>query len=372
MTPPELHGEEMEARLARVIVPPDMPISKAIDVLDRGGMGVLIVADAERKLLGVMTDGDFRRAILRSVPGTDPCIAIATRAPVIAPPNVTAPEALDLMDHSRKFLINQLTLVDEMGRVAGLILRSDLMTSTDPEIHAIVMAGGFGLRLRPITTDTPKPMLSIGDRPVMEHMLNHLRNSGIHRVNVTTHYRPEKIVDYFGDGKDFGLDIKYVPEERPLGTAGALGLLQRPEEPLLVINGDILTRVDFGALIAYHREHAADMTVAVRRYDVHVPYGVIECEGAYVKGISEKPTLNFFVNAGIYLLEPSVHAHIPVGRPFDMTELIEALLAAGKPVATFPVHEYWLDIGQHADYERAQQDFDLLEQRRSEAASTGP
>ncbi len=347
----------MVARLERVLVPPTMPISEAVDVLDKGGAGVLLVVDEDRRLLGVLTDGDHRRGILRHVPSHDPCISIATKDPVVAPCNISAEEALEMMDRRKNFIVNQLSLLDDEGRVAGLLLRSDLVHADEKGVHAMVMAGGFGMRLRPMTADTPKPMLAVGDKPVMAHMLDHLKQAGIKRVNVTTHYRPEKITEYFGDGRDFGVDINYVSEERPLGTAGALSLVKEQKEPMLVINGDILTRVDFGALIAFHREHKADMTVAVRKYDVPVPFGVIECEGAYVSKISEKPTLNFFVNAGIYLLEPTVHQYIPDGERFDMTELIEKLVAAGRPVASFPVHEYWLDIGQHSDFEQAQQDF---------------
>lgn len=357
MTPLPFDHPDMLARLERVLVPPTMPIGEAVDVLDRGGAGVLLVVDDDRRLLGVVTDGDHRRAILKHIPATDPCISIASRDPVVAPCTISPEEALEIMDRTKNFLVNQLSLLDDEGRVTGLILRSDLINADDKGVNAMVMAGGFGMRLRPMTADTPKPMLAVGDRPVMAHMLDHLKQSGIKRVNVTTHFRPEKITEYFGDGSDFGLDISYVSEERPLGTAGALSLVKEQKEPMLVINGDILTRVDFGAMIAYHREHRADMTVAVRKYDVPVPFGVIECDGPFVCKISEKPTLNFFVNAGIYLLEPTVHDFIPDGERFDMTELIDKLIAAGRPVASFPVHEYWLDIGQHSDYEQAQQDF---------------
>lgn len=336
---------------------PDMPLSEAVDVLDRGGVGLLIIVDDSRKLLGVMTDGDHRRAILRHVPPDEPCINVATRHPVTAPSGISPAEALDIMDHARGFLVNHLTLVDEAGAVKGLILRSDLITSEETPVSAMVMAGGFGLRLRPMTADTPKPMLPVDGKPVMEHVLNHLKQAGIRRINVTTHYRPEKITDYFGDGKAMGLDIKYVPEERPLGTGGAVGLIEPSSEPLLVVNGDVLTGIDFSAMIDFHREHAADMTVAVRRYDFPVPFGVIECEHGYLTRFSEKPTLNFFVNAGIYLLQPAVQNLITPGEAFDMTDLIERLLKARRPVATFPIREYWLDIGQHADYERAQTEF---------------
>jgi len=223
----------------------------------------------------------------------------------------------------------------------------------------VIMAGGFGQRLRPLTEKLPKPMLPVGEKPVMELIIDQLRNAGIQKVNVTTHFKPDKIRDYFGDGRAFGVDLTYVSEESPLGTAGALSLIGEKNEPLLVINGDILTQVDFRTMLAFHREHGAEITVGVRQYDLQVPYGVIESDGTTVTGLHEKPMLNFFVNAGIYFLEPSVHELIPQGEHFDMTELINALLAKGRPVASFPIVEYWLDIGQHADYAKAQEDIQI-------------
>jgi NDP-sugar pyrophosphorylase family protein len=207
----------------------------------------------------------------------------------------------------------------------------------------------------PLTKDLPKPMLPVGNKPLMEILVQQLRDAGIRRLNITVHHQPEKIIEHFGDGREFGVDITYATEDRPLGTAGALGMIEAPQETVLVVNGDILTGLDFRAMLAYHREQRADLTVAVQRYEVQVPYGVIECEGAFVRRLAEKPVLGFVVNAGIYLLEPSVHRLIPTGERYDMTELIQRLLDEGRPVAPFPIREYWLDIGQHADYERAQE-----------------
>jgi len=186
--------------------------------------------------------------------------------------------------------------------------------------------------------------------------IEQLREGGIRQINITTHYKAEKIVDHFGDGSDFGVRINYVNEDRPLGTAGALGLMEKPNSLLLVINGDILTQMNFRAMLSYHQEHKADLTVAVRKYDLKVPYGVIENKGAFVQKLVEKPSLSFFVNAGIYLLEPSVYRYVPNGQHFDMTDLIQRLLEAKRPVASFPIVEYWLDIGQPADYDQAEKD----------------
>jgi NDP-sugar pyrophosphorylase family protein len=199
-------------------------------------------------------------------------------------------------------------------------------------------------------------MLPIGDKPLLELIIGQLRDSGIHRVHVTTHYLPETITGYFGDGKSFGVDISYVSETRPLGTAGALKLMKTLDEPLLVINGDILSRIDFRDMLAYHTAHRPDLTIGVRHYDIQVPYGVVDFDGPRVRAIREKPVLDFLVNAGIYLIEPSISRYIPDDLRFDMTDLVQCLLNEGRLVVGFPIVEYWLDVGQHADYERAQQD----------------
>src|SRR5260370_29164658 len=201
-------------------------------------------------------------------------------------------------------------------------------------------------------------MLPIGDQPLMERLVRDIRDAGIRRVHEPTHYRPEKIHEHFGSGADLDVDLAYVAEEQPLGTAGALRLVVPGPEPLLVVNGDILTKVNFRALIRFHEESGASLTVGVRSYEIKVPYGVVETENSLVTRIVEKPTYRHFVNAGLYVVEPRAIAFIPEGRRFDMTDLIERLVAAGERVASFPVREYWLDIGRHEDYERAQRDHD--------------
>ena len=219
-----------------------------------------------------------------------------------------------------------------------------------------MMAGGFGTRLRPLTEDLPKPMLPLGSRPLLELIVEQLRDAGIRRLNVATHYKGEVISEHFKDGQDFGVDIRYVKENQPLGTVGALSLLEESDEPLLVINGDILTRVDFRAMHNFHREHGADLTIAVRQYDMRVPYGVVDTDGVAVRGISEKPVLKQFINAGIYLLSPTVKRMIPNGEPYDIPDLIQLLLKEGRTVVSFPVREYWLDIGEAGQYDQAQSD----------------
>lgn len=348
--------------IERFLVSPDKSIREAMARIDRSAKGIALVVDEERRLVGTITDGDVRRAILAGISLDTPVSELlARKAGTAYPRPITAPASSErsaLRSLMQERGIRQVPLLDEAERVVDLVVLDELLPERVLPLQAVVMAGGAGTRLRPLTEGTPKPMLPIGGRPLLERTVEQLRLAGIRRVNVTTHYHPEKIREHFGDGRAFGVEMDYVTEDRPLGTAGALGLLEETAEPLLVINGDILTRVDFRTLLDYHRKHGADLTVGVRQYDLQVPYGVMECEGPYVRQVREKPTLRFLVNAGIYLLEPSVRHLIPSGERFDMTDLIQRLLENGRPVVSFPIVEYWLDIGQYEDYERAQQDVD--------------
>lgn len=351
-----MNPSDRAQRLSTVVVAPDVTVEMALSRLDRAGTGILLVCDAGGRMIGTLTDGDIRRAILRGVTLSEPCGNLANLTPLLATDGITSREALSLMDTGRSFLVNHLPVVDADGRAVDLLLRRDLEKASRTGAAAVVMAGGFGSRLRPLTDALPKPMLPMGGRPLLERIIEQIRDAGIRRVSITTHFQPEKITSHFQDGRAFGVELGYVNEDIPLGTAGALALLPPPSDPLLVVNGDILTSVNFSAMLDFHREHHADLTVGVRRYDVEVPYGVVEGDGPNVTRLSEKPTFRFLVNAGIYVLEPSLHARIPRGRRFDMTDLISLLLAEGGKVVNFPIVEYWLDVGQRDDYLRAEED----------------
>lgn len=346
-------------KLSECCLLPGASMREALRALSQNLTGIVVVVDESGGLLDTLTDGDLRRAVLGGKDLTTQLMELLQAHTAEGQHPITASIHADhgtLLALLRDHQIKQVPLLDDFGKVADLVTLEDLLPSEILPLQAVIMAGGFGQRLLPLTEKMPKPMLPVGEKPVMELIIDQLRTSGIHRVNVTTHYQPEKIRDYFGDGEAFGVDLKYVSEESPLGTAGALTLMDDKSESLLVINGDILTQVDFRAMVAFHREHGAEITVGVRQYDLQVPYGVIESDGSAVTGLHEKPVLNFFVNAGIYLLEPSVHGLIPPGQHFDMTDLIKALLAEKRQVASFPIVEYWIDIGGHADYEKAQED----------------
>jgi dTDP-glucose pyrophosphorylase/CBS domain-containing protein len=345
---------------------PENSIREVIACINRSDCGIGLMTDSSGRLLATITDGDVRRAILdgRELDESGETLLLYKAArhqtPTTAHRESSPAMMLQLM---KEHDVLQLPLLDDDGRVVDMVTREDLRPSGTLSLQAVIMAGGKGTRLRPLTEDMPKPMLPVGNRPIMEHIIDQMREAGIQRVNITTHYQPEKISNYFGDGHNFGVELNYVAEDRPLGTAGALGLMEPTAEPLLVINGDILTQVDFRAMLAFHREHQADLTVGVRRYDFQIPYGVVESEGVFVKQLKEKPAMKFLVNAGIYLLEPSAISSIPRNQHFDMTDLIEMLIAEGRPVASFPIVEYWLDIGRHADYEQAQEDIKAMTQK---------
>jgi dTDP-glucose pyrophosphorylase len=345
------------------LVTPLHSLRETMTVIDECGKGIALVVDAERHLVGTVTDGDVRRAILAAVNLETPVSALLARNAASQhskdPKPVTAQvgtERAELLATMRQHALRHIPILDDDRVVVDLVMLNDLVPTQALPLQAMIMAGGLGTRLLPLTENVPKSMLSVGDRPLMEHIVRQLRDVGIRHVNVATHYKPEKIIEHFGDGRAFGVELNYVNEDQPLGTGGALGLMPLPSEPLLVINGDILTEVDFRAMLEFHQEYGAEMTVAVRRFEMQVPYGVVECDGSRVQRLSEKPKVGFLVNAGIYLLEPTVFQLMPNGHHFNMTDLIQWLLDTDRTIVTFPIREYWLDIGQHVDYAQAQED----------------
>ncbi|MFC1735598.1 nucleotidyltransferase family protein [Candidatus Hydrogenedentota bacterium] len=340
----------------------DNTIRDAAECIDRNTRGIALVVDDEMRLLATTTDGDIRRSMLA---GANLRSSVASL--VAAKPSSKYPKPVTVLKGTppgkvlsimQEQTLRQMPVLDNKGRLVDLVTLDELIPDRILPLQAVVMAGGEGNRLRPLTEDVPKPMLPVGDKPLMEIIIEQLRQAGISNVNVTTHYLPEQIKEHFGNGEDFGVELNYVSEDRPLGTAGALALMEKSEEPLLVVNGDILTNVDYQTMLAFHRKNKADLTVAVRQYDLQVPYGIVECDGPRIARVQEKPSLNFLVNAGIYLLEPHALQYIPEDRKFDMTDLIERLIAEDRMVVSFPVIEYWLDIGKPDDYRQAQTDLE--------------
>lgn len=350
----------MKESLSEICVASDTPIRQAIACMNRGQKGIVLVTDENNRLIGTIVDGDIRRAILGGQDLFGPISSILHMKALAGQEGaVTAPFGSDTKQLANLMAgqhVRQLPLVDDEGRLMDLVTASDLLAQEEQPLQAMIMAGGFGKRLYPLTLDCPKPMLPVGGQPLLSMIIARLKEAGISKVNLSMHYLHDQIKEYFGDGSEHGVELRYLTEEKPLGTAGALGLLDAQDQPLLIINGDILTQVDFRSMLEFHKENKSLLTVGVRKYEMKVPFGVVDTKGVNVQGLIEKPTYEVFVNAGIYLLEPKACGLVQEDERLDMTDLIQRLLVNGEKVVSFPIIEYWLDVGNPEDYQRAQED----------------
>ncbi|MEX5354138.1 nucleotidyltransferase family protein [Pseudomonas juntendi] len=336
-----------------VLLGPNVALEDAVAVLDREALRIVIVTDDQRRLLGTLTDGDVRRALLRHLPLTTPLFEVMHSNPQVAELSWSKERMLSVME---KYQLLQLPVVDETRKVVGLETLHGLLNKRHRDNPVFLMAGGFGTRLHPLTHTCPKPLLKVGEKPILELIMQGFINAGFHRFFISTHYMPEMIRDYFGDGSNWGVTIRYVHESEPLGTGGALGLLPHDEIdlPLFMMNGDLLTNLDFQNLLSFHEAHDGLATMCVREYEQQIPYGVIQSEGHRILSMVEKPTHRFFINAGIYLLSPELVKRIKPGTKIDMPSVLENAMKDGSVVNMFPIHEYWLDIGRMEDFYRAQ------------------
>ena len=340
----------------RITLTPDTSIREALLNLDRSSMQIVLVADAAGRLLGTVTDGDLRRALLRGATLESPVEQAMNREPCVGRQQESP---LIWQQRMQRNALRHLPILDRDGRLVDLIHDKPKGPARWPN-PVVLMLGGLGMRLRPLTRKVPKPMLMVGDKPILETILEHVAQQGFSHFYFCINYLGEMIRDHFGDGSRWGVQIEYVEEKQRLGTAGALGLLENPpEQDILVMNGDLLTKADLGALLSFHREHRHQATVCVREHRQQVPYGVMEMNGTRITRLVEKPIYRYFVNAGIYALSPEAVERVPKNRPYDMPQLLSDLMRRQLPVGGFPLTEYWLDIGQLPDFERAQADFDL-------------
>lgn len=340
------------------LVSPETSIRRALEIIDSSAAQIVLVTDSDRRLLGTVTDGDVRRAILRGVSLDDDVQKVMHDKPVTADLDTDKGPILELMKTKG---IHQVPLVDKFGRIAGLQAIDELLRNGSHEHWAVLMAGGNGERLRPITNTCPKPLLKVGDKPVLETIILALKGAGFRRFFLSVNYKAEMIEEYFGCGDALGVDIDYLHEEKPLGTAGALSLLpQKPPGPLLVMNGDLLTNIDFSRLLRFHKKTSTEATMCVREYSMEVPFGVVSTEDLRLSALEEKPIRKFFVNAGIYVLNPSTLDLIPRNEKYDITELFKSLVENDRSSSVYLIREYWLDIGRADDYEVAQMDYERL------------
>ena len=322
----------------------------AAESLSKTGREVVLILDEDGGLTGLITDSDIRRALLSGFSLDDNLKNALNKSPCVGTPNMGPTELLHVMT---TFGVRHLPILDS-GKMVDLITLRDLLKSEPSENLVVILAGGRGSRLSPLTDSLPKPLIPIQGKPVLELIIERVVSQGFTNLSLLVHYKKELIRDYFGDGKQLGANITYVEESVPLGTAGGLSLIEsKPKLPVLVMNGDVLNHIPLAKLLEHHNAAPTEMTIAVRNADISVPYGVIQIESEEVRGIREKPSLQLPVNAGVYVVSPSAIQRMTRDENIDMPAWILRLIEEGYRIRAFPVHEYWIDIGRHEDLARA-------------------
>ncbi|GGG25284.1 nucleotidyltransferase family protein [Pontibacter amylolyticus] len=333
----------------------DVTLEEAIRLLDKNGNGFLPVVDTDNILIGIITDGDLRRAILNKSFEVE---SLINRNPVVA--SCLTPHK-QVKQQLRKLHRRHMPLVDENKRLIEVVILDDFEVEPKPN-WVVIMAGGLGSRLGNLTKDTPKPMLEVGGKPILQGIVEHFRSQGFHKFIFCVNYKSHVIENYFGDGKKFGIEVIYTKEEKKLGTAGALGLIDFDLKfPFFVVNGDVLATIDYDDFLNYHIVSKADATMCVKRYQHEVPYACVEFNDENsLLSLKEKPKYSYHINTGMYVLNPEIVEWIPKKCYYDMPTLFEDLVLHGmKKLKVFNTDEYWLDIGKPEDYEKGKSDLEL-------------
>jgi len=332
-------------------------IKEALQIIDTGAIKFALVVKDNDFLLGTITDGDIRRAILDGKNLEESIENVYFKTPTTVTVESTRDEIINICISKK---IYQIPVVNKQGIVVDIKILDELLKPKEHKNKVVLMVGGLGTRLRPLTNTTPKPMLPVGGKPILQTIIEKFVSYGFVNIIMCVGYKSNIIQDFFEDGSKFGVNIEYVLEDKRMGTAGALTLLndkQRPKEPFFVMNGDLLTNVNFESMLEFHLQNEAKATMCVREYDFQVPYGVVNIEDGQIKSIEEKPTYSFFVSAGIYMLDESTLEMIPKDKFYDMPTLFEEIIKQEKKTVSFPIREYWLDIGRMDEYEKANREY---------------
>jgi len=330
-------------------------IKEALKIIDSGAMQIALVIDENEKLLGTVTDGDIRRGLLNNLSLEDTIETIIFKTPTVCRIEDTQEKILDIALAKK---LHQIPVVDKDGKLVGIEEIDELLKPKYKTNKVVLMVGGLGTRLRPLTNKTPKPMLKVGNKPILETIILNFKKYGFVNIVLCVSYKSEIIEAYFRDGSDFGVKIEYVHENKRMGTAGALSLVKENlTESFFVMNGDLLTNINFENMMEYHLSNNAMATMGVREYDFQVPYGVVNINGVNILSIEEKPVHQFFVSGGVYVLSHEVLKYIPKDEFYDMPTLFENLIEEREKSISFPIHEYWLDIGRVEEFEKANNEF---------------
>jgi len=338
-----------------ILLSPTSTIKEALQVIDSGAMKIALVVDDNEKLLGTLSDGDIRRGLLNNLSLTDIIDSIIFRDPTVCTIEDTKEKILEIALTKKVY---QLPIVDNSGKLIGIEEVDELLKPKNRTNRVVLMVGGLGTRLRPLTDNTPKPMLKVGDKPILETIILNFKKYGFTQIILSVSYKAEIIENYFKDGSKFGVNIEYIYEEKRMGTAGALSLMKNKlYEPFFVMNGDLLTNINFESMMEYHISHKSIATMGVREYDFQVPYGVVNVDGIDIQHIEEKPIHNFFVSGGVYILDCKALDFIPNNQFYDMPSLFERLIEERLSSIAFPIREYWLDIGRVEEYKKANDEY---------------
>jgi dTDP-glucose pyrophosphorylase len=335
----------------KTLLSPDASIRDAIELLIDSSLRIALITDSSGRLVGTITDGDIRRGLLKGLSISSQIAEIVNTKPIVVPQSFSRESVLKIMSANK---IYQVPVIDDDSKLVGLHLWDEIQTPSFRKNAIVIMAGGRGTRLLPKTANTPKPMLPIGGKPILEHIISRAKSQGFTHFYLAIHYLGNVIEEYFGDGSSLGVKIEYIKESSPLGTAGALSLIEpSPGEAIVVTNGDVLTDIDFGDLLDFHLQNEAKGTMAVQVYEWQNPYGVIRTNGIEITNYEEKPKYNFLINAGVYVLEPNCLDLLEKGEEAHLPSLFELMGSKGLKTVAFLIHEQWTDIGGHEEFAKA-------------------
>ena len=338
-----------------ILLKPTSTLKEALKVIDSGAMQIALVLDDKEHLLGTLTDGDIRRGFLNDLSLEDSIESIVFKTPTVCSVEDTKEKILEVAIAKK---LHQIPIVDKDGKLVGIEEVDELLKQETKSNRVVLMVGGLGTRLRPLTEHTPKPMLKVGNKPILETIILNFKKYGFTNIVLCVSYKSEIIEEYFKDGSEFGVNIEYIHENKRMGTAGALSLMrEKLTESFFVMNGDLLTNINFENMMQYHLSNDAVATMGVREYDFQVPYGVVNVDGVDILSIQEKPVHNFFVSGGVYSLSPDVLKYVPEDKFYDMPTLFEKLIENKEKSISFAIHEYWLDIGRIEEFEKANDEF---------------
>lgn len=335
-------------------VTPEETLKKVVGVLEDGGVRFAVVTNSDDQLVGTVTDGDIRRGLIKGIGLSGSVKDIMNNDPFYLEEEN---ENLSITEMEKRCIFH-VPIVSKDKTVIKVVIHDSIISSEPLPNVAVIMAGGMGKRLGTLTENTPKPLLKVGEKPILHTIIESLKENGIRNIYLSVNYKSEMIKEFFKDGSELNVNIKYINEEKPLGTAGSLSFLPKTiNEPIIVMNGDLLTKINFRDLLNYHNENDSCATMCVREYDFKVPYGVISTEGTEIKKIIEKPVQKFFVNAGVYVLDSNIFKELEPGEHLDMTTLFNNLIDKKIGTSVFPLREYWIDVGQLEDFKKANHEY---------------